>query len=112
MLTQSITPNQTNAALAAACGLPFMESSSTGESSLTATGASMGTTMNAISKKSKKKARKKINKFTTIKNPTQPPGRLEKRFSTQRPPSTPWKTTEKQVEPIRMKTTPDNHHFV
>jgi hypothetical protein len=74
-----------------------MESSKTGERSFTATGASSGTTIKAISKKSKKKAKKKTKRFTTIKNPTQPPGKFEKSSSTQRPPSTPWNTTEKLV---------------
>ena len=105
MFTQSMTPNQTSAALAAACGLPFIDANSTGANSLTATGANIGTTMNAISKKSKKKAKKKTNKFTTTRKPIQPPGKLEKSSSTQKPPSTPWNTTEKQVDPIKIKTT-------
>ena len=59
-MTHSITPNQTRAALAAACGLPFIEARSTGANSLTATGANKGTTIKAISKKSKKKAKKAL----------------------------------------------------
>ena len=82
-----------------------MESSNTGASNFTATGASRGTTIKAISKKSKKKAKKKTKRFTTIKKPIHPPGKFEKSSSTQRPPSTPWNTTEKQVEPIRINTT-------
>jgi hypothetical protein len=38
--------------------------------SLSATGASSGTTMNDSSKKSRKKARKKIMMFTTIRKPS------------------------------------------
>ena len=60
-----------------------MEASNTGASSLTATGASKGTTMKAISKKSKKNAKKKTNRFTATKNPIQPPGRSENNASTQ-----------------------------
>ncbi|MCY1226798.1 hypothetical protein D9M72_390450 [compost metagenome] len=105
MFTHSITPNHTSAAVAAASGLPPIESATTGASTLTATGASIGTTMKAISKKSRKKARKKMNRFTTIRKPIQPPGSEVNRCSTQAPPSTPWNTTEKQVEPIRMNTT-------
>ena len=37
------------------------------------TGASIGTTINAISKKSRKNARKKMNRLTTIRKPIQPP---------------------------------------
>ena len=72
MFTPSSTPNQIRS-------MP----------SFCATGASSGTTMKDSSKKSRKNARKKIMMFTTIKNPTCPPGRLVSRCSTQRGPSTP-----------------------
>ena len=52
MFTASSTPNQIRS-------MP----------SLSATGASNGTTMNDSSKKSRKNARKKIMMFTTIKKP-------------------------------------------
>ena len=61
--------------------------------------------MKAISKKSRKKARKKTNRLTTIRKPQTPPGRFDIRCSTQRLPSTPWKVIEKQVAPTRMKAT-------
>ena len=54
-----------------------------GAGDVTLTGANIGTTMNAISKKSKKKAKKKTNRFTATKNPIQPPGRSENNASTQ-----------------------------
>ena len=73
--------------------------------SLAATGASSGTMMNAISKKSRKNARKNTNTFTKIRNPTLPPGRPERRCSIHRSPSTPRNVSVKMVEPIRMKIT-------
>ena len=95
IFTQSITPNQINAASAP----------TTGVSSFCATGASMGTMMKAISKKSRKKARKKTSRLTAIRKPQTPPGRLVSPCSTQRLPSTPAKTMEKQVAPTTMKAT-------
>src|SRR3569832_896288 len=73
--------------------------------SFSATGPISGTTMKDSSKKSRKNARKKISRFTTIRKPIWPPGSEVRRCSTQRWPSTPWNTSEKKVEPIRMKTT-------
>ena len=61
--------------------------------------------MKAISKKSRKNARKKTNRLTTIRKPQTPPGRFDIRCSTHRLPSTPWKVIEKQVAPTRMKAT-------
>src|SRR5258708_26113011 len=61
--------------------------------------------MKAISKKSRKKARKNTNRFTTIRKPQTPPGRFDIRCSTHLLPSTPWKVIEKQVAPTRMKAT-------
>ena len=54
-----------------------------------ATGASSGTTMKAISKKSRKNARKKMKMLTKIRKPMGPPGRCDSRCSIQRPPSMP-----------------------
>ena len=48
---------------------------------------------------------KNTNRLTKIRKPQAPPGRPVSRCSSQRPPSTPWNTIEKQVEPIRMKIT-------
>ncbi len=71
-LMQSSTPNHTRSM-----------------SSLAATGASSGTTMKAISKKSRKNARKKMNTLTKIRKPVWPPGRCDSRCSIQWEPSTP-----------------------
>ncbi|MNL69866.1 hypothetical protein D3C87_1947800 [compost metagenome] len=57
MLTQSRTPNQIRS-------MP----------SDWATGARSGRTMKAISKKSRKNARKKMKMFTKIRKPSAPPG--------------------------------------
>ena len=73
--------------------------------SLSATGASRGTTMNESSKKSRKNARKNTMMFTTIRKPSWPPGRPDSRCSTHRGPSTPWKVRPKMVAPTRMNTT-------
>ena len=88
MFTQSSTPNQIRS-------MP----------SFAATGASSGMTMKAISKKSRKKARKKTKMLTKTRKPSWPPGRPVSMCSIQRPPSMPWNTSEKQVEPTRMNTT-------
>ena len=66
MFTPSSTPNQIRS-------MP----------SFSATGPISGTTMNDSSKKSRKNARKKISRFTTIRKPSWPPGRLVSRCSTQ-----------------------------
>ena len=95
MLTHRITPNHMSAAF----------SPTTGASTFCATGASIGTMMKAISKKSRKNARKNTNRLTTSRKPQAPPGSEVSMCSTQAPPSTPWNTMEKQVEPIRMKAT-------
>ncbi len=57
--------------------------------SLSATGPMRGTTMNESSKKSRKNARKKMITFTTMRNPSWPPGRLVSRCSTHTCPFTP-----------------------
>ena len=88
MFTQSRSPNQTM----------LMSSAS-------ATGTSIGITMNTISKKSRKKARKKTKTLTKNRKPTTPPGRPRSMCSIQRPPLTPWKTRLNTVAPIRMKST-------
>ena len=88
MFTHSSTPNHT-------MSMPI----------LCATGPSSGRMMKAISKKSRKNARKNTNTLTASRKPTWPPGRLDSMCSTQTAPSTPWKTSEKTREPIRMKTT-------
>ncbi len=90
MLTASRIPNQTRS-------MP----------SLSATGASSGTMMNESSKKSRKKARTKTSRLTTIRKPAWPPGSPSSRCSTQRSPLTPRKIRPKTVEPTRMKTTKD-----
>ena len=61
--------------------------------------------MKAISKKSRKNARKKMKMLTAIKKPIWPPGKPASMCSIQMPPSTPWNTSEKTREPIKMKTT-------
>ena len=58
--------------------------------------------MKAISKKSKKKARTKTNRLTTIRKPTTPPGSEVSRCSIHRSPSTPRNTRLKTEEPIRI----------
>ena len=58
MLAQIITPNQTRL-------IPMAS----------ATGASSGMTMKAISKKSRKNASTKMKMLTKIRKPTTPPGR-------------------------------------
>ena len=88
MLTASSTPNHTRS-------MP----------SLSATGASSGTTMNDSSKKSRKNASTKIRMLTTIRKPSWPPGRLVNRCSTHFGPSTPWNDRLNTVEPTRMKST-------
>src|SRR5437762_1554117 len=88
MLTPSSTPNQIRS-------MP----------SLSATGPSSGTMMNASSKKSRKNASRKVSTLTTMRNPICPPGRLVSRCSTQRSPLTPRKVRLNTVEPTRMKTT-------
>ena len=88
MFTHSSTPNQI-------WSMPI----------LAATGPSMGRMMKAISKKSRKKAKKKMKMLTTIKKPTCPPGKSLSMCSIHLPPSTPWNTSENTREPIRMNTT-------
>ena len=73
--------------------------------SLSATGASRGTTMKDSSKKSRKNARKNTMTFTTIRKPSWPPGRPVSRCSTHSGPSTPWKVRPNMVAPTRMNTT-------
>ena len=70
-----------------------------------ATGARMGMTMKAISKKSMKQPRMKIRMLTTIRKPSAPPGMSSNRCSTQMCPSAALKVKLKTVEPIRMKST-------
>src|ERR1700753_2068014 len=53
--------------------------------------------MKAISKKSRKNARKKMKRLMKIRNPQTPPGSEVKRFSSQTPPEKPRKPTQKQV---------------
>ena len=95
MLTHSITPNQIKAA----------SGPTTGVSTLCAIGPISGRMMKAISKKSRKKAKKKMKRLMKIRKPHTPPGK-----DSAYPPATccrrtPRNTTEKQVDPIRMKTT-------
>src|SRR3981081_2983882 len=94
-LTHSMTPNQHTAASATHNGARMV----------CATGASIGTMMKAISKKSRKNARKNTNRLTTTRKPQTPPGSDDIMCWTQRLPSTPWKVIEKQVAPTRMKAT-------
>jgi hypothetical protein len=61
--------------------------------------------MKAISKKSRKNARKKMNRLMKIRKPQTPPGNEVSMCSSHTPPETPRNTTEKQVDPIKMKTT-------
>src|SRR6202035_1123188 len=51
--------------------------------------------MKAISKKSRKNARKKMNRLMKIRNPQTPPGSDVSMCSSHTPPETPRKTTEK-----------------
>ncbi len=95
MLTQSMTPNQISAA----------SGPTTGASTFCAIGATIGRMMKAISKKSRKNARKKMKRLMKIRKPQTPPGSDVRWCSSQTPPETPRNTTEKQVDPIRMKTT-------
>ena len=95
MFTHSITPNQISAASAPTIGVSIF----------CAAGAIIGRMMKAISKKSRKNARKKMNRLMNARKPHAPPGSEDSRCSSQRLPSTPRNTIEKQVEPIRMKIT-------
>ena len=95
MLTQSMTPNQISAASAP----------TTGVSTFCAIGATIGRMMKAISKKSRKNARKKMKTLMKIRKPQTPPGSDVSMCSSHTPPETPRNTIEKQVEPIRMNTT-------
>src|SRR5215467_2450316 len=95
MLTHRITPNQIRAASAPTIGA----------STLAATGGIIGTMMKAISKKSRKNARKKMKRLMKARKPQAPPGSEVSMCSSQTEPETPRNTTEKQVEPIRMKVT-------
>ena len=70
-----------------------------------ATGASIGITMKAISKKSMNIPSVKTRKFTKIRKPSVPPGSFEKRCSTQMWPSAALKVKLKTVEPIKMNIT-------
>ena len=70
-----------------------------------ATGASNGITMNAISKKSMKQPKVKTKRFTTIKKPQAPPGIESNRCSTQMWPSAALKVKLNTVEPIKMNNT-------
>ena len=70
-----------------------------------ATGASSGTTMKAISKKSMNMPKKNTSRFTTIKKPQPPPGMLVNRCSTQMWPSAALKVKLNTVDPIRMNIT-------
>ncbi|MCY1205685.1 hypothetical protein D9M72_172390 [compost metagenome] len=88
MFTHSSTPNHT-------MSMP----------SLWATGPSSGRMMKAISKKSRKNARKNTKMLTAIRKPIWPPGRPESMCSIHLAPSTPWNTSENTREPIRMNTT-------
>ena len=88
MFTPSSTPNQIRS-------MP----------SLSATGASSGTMMNASSKKSRKNASRKTRMFTTTRKPIAPPGRPVSRCSTQKSPFTARNVRLNTVEPTRMKMT-------
>src|SRR3546814_12402481 len=61
--------------------------------------------MNASSKKSMKKARKKVNRLTTIRKPHSPPGKPTSKCSTHKSPLTPRKLRLNTVDPTRMNTT-------
>ncbi len=70
-----------------------------------ATGARIGITMNAISKKSMNIPRMNISTLTAIRNPSGPPGSLSNRCSTQMWPSAALNVKLNTVEPIRMNST-------
>ena len=93
------TPNQI---MIASTGVPGGNISG---SIFSATGARIGITMKAISKKSMKQPRMNTRTFTTIRKPKAPPGMSSKRCSTQMWPSAALKVKEKTVEPIRMNST-------
>ena len=95
MFTASSTPNQTRS-------MP----------SFSATGASIGITMNDSSKKSRKNASRNTSTLTTMRKPVCPPGRPVSRCSTHFVPSTPWNARLNTVEPIRMKMTNDDSFIV
>src|SRR5699024_7435860 len=95
MLTANSTPNQIKS-------IPIAS----------ATGLSKGTIINASSKKSRKKAKKKVNKLTTAKKPKSPPGRSINKLSTQRSPLIPRKLRLKIVEPTKMNTTKHDKRVV
>src|SRR3569833_88984 len=88
MLTASITPNQIGS-------MP----------SLVALGPTSGTTMKAISKKSRKKDSTNTSRLTATRKPSTPPGSWLNKCSTQTSPSSPRNTSVKMVEPMRMKMT-------
>ena len=70
-----------------------------------ATGASSGIMMKAISKKSMKHPRMNTRMFTTIKKPHAPPGMPVNRCSTQMCPSAALNVKLNTVEPIKMNST-------
>ena len=61
--------------------------------------------MKAISKKSRKNARKNTNTLTKIRKPVCPPGSWLSSPCSHSPPFTPWNTRLKVLEPTRMKIT-------
>src|SRR5690606_8218775 len=73
--------------------------------SLSATGPTSGTMMNASSKKSRKNASKKIRILTKMMNPHSPPGIPINKCSTHKSPLIPRKLNVKTVEPTKIKTT-------
>src|SRR6267142_2728267 len=81
ILTQSMTPNQISAACEPTIGVSIF----------CVVAAIIGRMMNAISKKSRKNARKKIKRLIKIRNPQGPPGRDDSMFSSHLLPSTPKK---------------------
>ena len=77
-----------------------------------ATGASSGMTMKAISKKSMNMPSTNTSRFTTIRKPSAPPGSLSNRCSTHFWPSAALKVKENTVEPIRMNSTKQDSRVV
>ena len=98
MLTQSMTPNQISAA----------SGPTTGARNFCAIGAIIGRMINAIFEEVEEERHEEDEEVDedqkALADPAVP-GSEVRRCSSQTPPETPRNTTEKQVEPIRMKVT-------
>src|SRR4051794_1207171 len=117
MLTPSSTPNQIRAMASLSGAGPSSGTTKKGRAEKAGEKGGeeeegVGKKRKARAKKSRKKARMKQKALVKMRKPSWPPGRLVRRCSTQRSPSTPRKTRLKTVEPMRMKTTKEESFAV